>query len=241
MNKVVLITGSAKRVGAVIVEVFHHAGYRVIVHYRQSEKEAKKLVEKVNHVREKSAACVFADLDQFDHYKKLIDESVSIFGQLDILMNNASTFFKTPIGNITEQDWNLLLNSNLKAPLFLSQIAAPFLEKNNGNIINIIDIHAKKPMKNYPVYSCAKAGLFMLTRSLALALAPSIRVNAVAPGHVIWPENQDAFSESEKKEILLKTFLQKAVNPEDIAKTALFLADQSSITGQMICVDGGRF
>ena len=240
-QKVVLITGSAKRIGACIAEHFHQTGYRVIIHYRHSRKDAEAAAQAFNNQRPNSAACIKADLDIFDDYEKLIIESHKVWGRLDVLINNASTFFPTPIGKINLNDWDLLFNSNLKAPFFLSQAAAPFLRENKGNIINIIDIHAEKnPMKNYPVYSCAKAGLLMLTRSLALELAPTIRVNAVAPGHVIWPENKNAFSDAEKKAILADTLLQKEVSPADIAQTALFLAEQSSITGQMIAVDAGR-
>ncbi|MCX7125940.1 MAG: SDR family NAD(P)-dependent oxidoreductase, partial [Gammaproteobacteria bacterium] len=173
-QKVVLITGSAKRIGACIAEHFHQTGYRVIIHYRHSRKDAEAAAQAFNNQRPNSAACIKADLDIFDDYEKLIIESHKVWGRLDVLINNASTFFPTPIGKINLNDWDLLFNSNLKAPFFLSQAAAPFLRENKGNIINIIDIHAEKnPMKNYPVYSCAKAGLLMLTRSLALELAPT--------------------------------------------------------------------
>lgn len=237
---VVLITGAALRIGAVIATVFHQAGYRVIVHYRHSKAAAEKLAAGFNATRPDSSAALFADLDNPAHYETFMADAVALFGGLTVLINNASTFFKTPMGAITEKDWDLLFNSNLKAPLFLSQAAMPFLKKQQGNIINIVDIHAKRPMKNYPVYSCAKAGLWMLTQSLAMELAPEIRVNAVAPGHVIWPENTDAFSATEKAKIMEETFLKKNVDPKDIANTALFLAQQPSITGQMICVDAGR-
>lgn len=242
-QKVALITGAAKRIGACIATACHKAGYRVIIHYRHSRDNAEALVKTLNQQREQSAACIAADLDQFDQYEILIQNSYAIWNQLDLLVNNASTFSQTPVGKTTENDWDLLLNSNLKAPYFLSQCAASLLRQHHGNIINIIDIYGAnaKPMKNYSVYSCAKAGLSMLTKSLALELAPHVRVNAVAPGHVIWPENQDAFSDQEKKIILSNTSLQKEVSPDDIAQTVLFLAQQSAITGQIISVDGGRF
>lgn len=163
-----------------------------------------------------------------------------MWNRLDCLIHNASAFTPTPIGTINLAHWDKLFNSNLKAPLFLSQAAAPILAANKGNIINIVDIHANTPMKNYPVYSCAKAGLFMLTKSLALELAPDIRVNAVAPGNVLWPENENVYSDAKKQAILKATLLQKQVMPEDIAQAALFLAEQTAITGQMINVDGGR-
>ena len=242
-SKVVLITGAARRIGAAIAVLFHAAGYSVIVHYRHSHAAAEMLVQQCNQTRSDSAVCVSADLDQFSDYEKLIHDSYAVWNRLDVVINNASTFFPTAIGNITEKEWDLLFNSNLKAPLFLSQCAAPFLRAHKGNIINIVDIHGinNHPMKNYPVYSCAKAGLSMLTKSLALELAPDIRVNGVAPGHVLWPENQNAFSDAEKKSIIERTVLQKEISPTDIAETALFLAQQSSITGQIISVDGGRF
>jgi len=240
-QKVVLITGGARRIGAAITEHFHLNGYRVIVHYRHSKQDAETLIKKLNEQRNNSAAAISADLDNFEEYEKLIFEANAVWNRIDILINNASTFFQTLIGKTNENDWNLLLNSNLKAPFFLSQAAAPLLAKNNGNIINIIDTHAnKKPMKNYPAYSCAKAGLSMLTKSLAIELAPPIRVNGVAPGHVVWPENKNAFSDAEKKAIEAAVLLQKEIRPVDIAQTALFLAEQTSITGEVIAVDGGR-
>jgi len=239
-HPVVLITGSARRIGAAIANTFHLSGYNVVVHYRHSDNEARALVEVLNERRANSAVAVFADLDNFDHYEKLIHDSVNQWKRLDVLINNASTFTPTPIGKINLSNWDYLFNSNLKAPFFLSQAAAPFLAENKGNIVNIVDVHAITPMKNYSVYSCAKAGLFMLTKSLAVELAPAIRVNAVAPGNVLWPENENVYSEAKKQAILKATLLQKQISPEDIAETAMFLAGQGSITGEMICVDGGR-
>jgi len=238
MSKVVLITGAARRVGAAIAAVFHTANYRVIVHYRHSKTEAETLVSSFNTMRNDSAYAIQADLDDETSYTALVMQSAAHFGQLDVLINNASTFYKTPIGSIAKKDWDALLHSNLMAPLFLSQAAFPILKKTNGNIINIIDI--QKPLKQYSVYSAAKAGLLMLTKSLALECGPDVRVNAIGPGHVIWPENETAFSPIEKEKILAETFLGRNVSPTDIGETALFLANQSSITGQMICVDGGR-
>ncbi len=239
-QKVALITGSARRVGACIADIFHQNGYRVIIHCRHSRDEAKVLVDLFNQRRSNSAELVCADLDDENSYDKLIRNSYAIWKQLDVLINNASSFTPTPIGKITLHDWNHLFNSNLKAPLFLSQAAAPYLKITRGNIINITDIHADFPMENYTVYSCAKAGLKMLTQSLALELAPDIRVNAVAPGNVIWPEGVNEKSDAEKKELIEATLLKKQVSPNDIAEAALFLAGQSSITAQTIAVDGGR-
>jgi pteridine reductase len=237
---VVLITGAARRVGACIAAYFHANHYRVIVHYRHSSAEAQALVAKLNATRTDSAIAIYADLDDQNCYDTLIQTSVNTWNRLDVLINNASTFTPTPVGTITPDQWDYLMNSNLKAPLFLSQAAAPFLAKQQGCIINITDIHAKTPMKNYPVYSCAKAGLWMLTQSLASELAPAVRVNAVAPGNVLWPENENVYSDEKKQKILDATLLKKQIKPEDIAQTALFLAQQNSITGQMVCVDGGR-
>lgn len=239
-HQVALITGSARRVGACIADVFHQNGYRVIIHCRRSRDEAQALVDTLNHRRSNSAALVCADLDAENSYEQLIQDSYAVWKQLDVLINNASSFAPTPIGQITSHDWHHLFNSNLKAPLFLSQAIAPYLKITRGNIINITDIHADFPMKNYLVYSCAKAGLQMLTQSLALELAPDIRVNAVAPGNVIWPEGVNEKSDVEKKAIIEATLLKKQVSPQDIAETALFLARQSSITAQTIAVDGGR-
>lgn len=239
-HQVALITGAARRIGACIAEIFHANHYNIIVHYRNSDQAAHQLVATLNQRRAHSAACFSADLDNASDYASLIEQSMAVWKRLDVLINNASTFFPTPVGKIHLHDWDKLFNSNLKAPLFLSQAAAPFLAEKKGAIVNITDIHAITPMKNYPVYSTAKAGLWMLTQSLALELAPDIRVNAVAPGSVLWPENENAYSDARKQAILNATFLKKLVDPVDIAKTTLFLAKESSITGQMISVDGGR-
>lgn len=239
-HPVALITGAARRIGAVIAEMFHENGHNVIVHYRHSKTDAQNLVARLNQKRAHSAAAIHADLDDATAYAQLIHDAVAQWNRLDVLVNNASTFTPTPIGQVDIEKWDYLFNSNLKAPFFLSQASAPFLATNQGNIINIVDVHAITPMKNYPVYSCAKAGLFMLTQSLALELAPHIRVNAVAPGNVIWPENENVYSDAKKQAVLNATFLKKQVDPSDIAKTALFLSQNTSMTGQMIAVDAGR-
>lgn len=239
-HPVALITGSARRIGACIAEIFHRAGYQIVVHYRHSAQDAQTLTYKLNQIRTQSAIALSADLNNADHYAKLILDAYHTWQRLDVLINNASSFAPTPVETTTQQDWENLFNSNLRAPFFLSQHAARFLSENKGNIINIVDIHAHSPMKNYPIYSCAKAGLAMLTKALALELAPHIRVNAVAPGCVIWPEGVNALSETAKADILSQTLLKRQVNPQDIANTALFLAKQVAITGQIISVDGGR-
>jgi pteridine reductase len=239
-KKVVLITGAARRVGACIAESFHENNYSVIIHYRHSGSDAQALAHQLNAKRADSAVILQANLDDESSYEKLIASAHAIWNRLDVLINNASSFAPTPIGNISFSDWNHLFNSNLKAPIFLSQAAAPFLKKSQGNIINITDVHADFPMKNYVVYSCAKAGLSMLTKSLALELAPDVRVNAVAPGNVIWPEGVNEKNDAEKKAIVDATLLKKQISPNDIAEAALFLAGQCAVTGQTIRVDGGR-
>lgn len=240
LNKVVLITGAARRVGAVIAQVFHANHYRVIIHYRHSKQDAEKLAQMFNQARADSACAIYADLDCFDDYEKLINAAYQQWQSLDVLIHNASTFTPTPVSSATLSQWNYLMNSNLKAPFFLSQHAAPLLKKTKGVIINIVDIHARTPMQDYPIYSIAKAGLHMLTKSLALELAPDVRVNAVAPGAVLWPENENIYSDEKKLHIIANTLLKKTISPESIAKTCLFLANEEAITGQMIAVDGGK-
>src|SRR3989338_3847447 len=239
-TKVVLVTGSARRIGAAIVDYFHVNGYCVVVHYRHSKSDAQTHVEKLNKTRGNSAIALYADLDDPHHYDTLIQEAHTHWQRLDVLINNDSTFTPTPVETATLNHWDYLMNSNLKAPFFLSLKATPFLRKNQGNIINIVDIHAETPMKNYPIYSIAKAGLKMLTQSLALELAPDIRVNAVAPGNVLWPENENVYSTKKKENILARTLLKKQVSPLAIAETCYFLAHQEAITAQMISVDAGQ-
>ncbi len=237
---VALITGGARRVGASIAKALHEADFNVVIHYKNSKQDAAKLKAALNKLRSHSAEILQADLDHPDCYKSLITHTYKIWGRLDALINNASAFKSTKIGKTDLKAWDLLLNSNLKAPYFLSQAASGYLKKSRGNIVNITDIHAKNPMKNYPVYSIAKAGLSMLTKSLALELAPYIRVNAVAPGSVIWPEGENTYSKAYKQEILSATLLKKQVKPENIAQAVLFLIRNAAMTGQTITVDGGK-
>jgi pteridine reductase len=238
-GQVVLITGAARRVGAEIVRTLHAAGASVLVHYRTSAAAAIALADELNRLRAHSAAIHAAQLTNAQAPEKLIAATLLEFGRLDILINNASSFYPTPVGQITEAAWDDLIGSNLKAPLFLSQAAAPSLRAQRGLIINMIDIHAERPLKAYPVYSAAKAGLAMLTRSLARELGPDIRVNGIAPGPVLWPEGD--LDDALKREIIGKTALKRHGTPQDIARTALFLAkDAPYITGQIIAVDGGR-
>jgi pteridine reductase len=239
-SPVILITGAARRVGAEISRTLHAAGANVALHYRHSRGEAEQLAQSLNQIRPGSALAVAADLDDTAAINALVENVAKHFGRLDGLVNNASSFFRTPIGKIDEAAWQALMNSNLKAPLFLSQAAAPHLSTTNGAIVNITDIHTERPLKGYAAYTSAKAGLAALTRSLAIELAPQIRVNAVAPGAIIWPED-DSFSATERAAIVAHTPLQRVGTPEDIALTVKFLLfDAPFITGQIINVDGGR-
>src|SRR4029077_16372686 len=238
-DQVVLITGGARRVGAEIARTLHAAGANIVIHYRSSAAAAIALADQLNLLRPRSATIHSAHLSTADAPEKLVGAALLEFGRLDILVNNASSFFPTPIGQITVPQWDDLMGSNLKAPLFLSQAAAPSLRARRGLIINMIDIHGLRPLKAHPVYSSAKAGLAMLTRALARELGPEIRVNGIAPGPVLWPE-VDMEAEL-KREIIDKTALKRHGTPQDIARTALFLArDAPYITGQIIAVDGGR-
>jgi pteridine reductase len=238
-HQVILITGGARRVGAQIARTLHAAGARILVHYRSSSAAAKELGAELNATRPGSAALIAADLQQDDAPDQLIAAALGHFGRLDVLINNASTFYPTPMGKITRTAWDDLIGSNLRSPLFLAQAAAPSLAKQRGLIINVIDIHGLRPLKGYPVYSIAKAGLAMLTRSLARELGPDIRVNGIAPGPVLWAEHD--LDDAMKREIVAKTALKRVGSPEDIARTALFLIrDAPYITGQIIAVDGGR-
>jgi pteridine reductase len=242
-GKVALVTGSARRIGAVIVRQLHQYGATVVVHYRNSATDAEKLCAELNAIRADSCYLQQAELSDVSALKIMVDSIISLLGRLDILVNNASSFFPTPIGQISEADWENLMGSNLKAPLFLSQAAAPHLIKTQGCIINMVDIHSVRPLKDHLVYSPAKAGLAMLTQSLAKELGPDVRVNGVSPGAILWPE-ADANSpemNAEHKALLDKTCLKRQGSPDDIAKTVLFLVkDADYITGHIIPVDGGR-
>jgi pteridine reductase len=238
-DRVILVTGGARRVGAEIARTLHAAGARILVHYRSSAAAAATLGEELNAARAGSAALVAADLLQDEAPERLIAAALTKFGRLDVLVNNASTFYPTPVGRISRAAWDDLMGSNLRAPLFLAQAAAPHLARQRGLIINVVDIHGLRPLKGYPVYSVAKAGLAMLTRSLARELGPDIRVNGIAPGPVLWAEHD--LDDGMKREIIAKTALKRTGSPEDIARTALFLVrDAPYITGQIIAVDGGR-
>lgn len=236
-NKTVLITGAAKRIGATMAEHLHQSGMDVVVHYHSSAREARGLVARLNRSRPDSAAAIRADLKHAAGYPALIEAALAFKGRLDALINNASAFYPTPINTLTNDDWDTLINTNLKAPLFLAQQAARPLTENKGCIINITDIHADRPLEGRPVYCVAKAGLVMLTKSLARELAP-VRVNAISPGAITWPREMD---KAARRAILERVALKKTGKAEDIARTAAFLIrDADYITGQIIAVDGGR-
>ncbi len=234
-----LVTGAGKRIGACIARSLHAAGARVAVHYRSSAGDAEDLAGELNARRENSALAVQADLLDVDSLGSLVTNLVAQTGGLDILVNNASSFYPTPLAEVTLEHWNDLMGTNLKAPLFLSQAAAPHLKARGGCIVNLIDIHAQRPLRHHTIYGPAKAGLAMLTRSLARDLAPDIRVNGVSPGAILWPE--EGMTESVKQDILRQVPLKRAGEAQDIADCIVYLVrDAHYVTGQIIAVDGGR-
>lgn len=238
-GSVALITGGARRIGAEITDTLHGQGMNVVVHCRSSLAEAAELVARLNAQRADSASVLQLDLDETDKLAGLVEEAADIWGRLDVLVNNASSFYPTPIGAITERDWDALMSSNLKAPLFLSQAAFPYLAKSNGCIVNMLDIHALRPMRKHPVYCAAKAGLAMLTQSLAREMGPDVRVNGIAPGAILWPECE--MSGETQDRILERTALKRMGEPADIARAVLYLVrDAGYVTGHIIPVDGGR-
>lgn len=236
---VVLITGAARRVGAVIAQYLHAAGYDLAIHYRHSVTEARSLQAKLESHRSNSTHLFQADLANISALPALVADVVARFGRLDALVNNASSFYATPVGTVSEQQWDDLFASNAKAPFFLAQAAAAHLRASSGCIINMIDIYAERPLSRHPVYCMAKAALAMMTRSLARELGPEIRVNGIAPGAVMWPETGKAYAD--QSELIAGTPLKRAGSAEDIASTTLFLLrDSPFITGHIIHVDGGR-
>ncbi|MGB9092632.1 MAG: pteridine reductase [Gallionella sp.] len=240
-DKVVLVTGGAKRVGAAICRRLHAAGARLAIHYRSSDQEALALQKELNKLRPDSTVVFQADLLDLHALPQLVHKVVRHFGQLDALVNNASSFYATLLAEINESQWHDLLGTNLKAPLFLAQAAAPELRRRHGCIVNITDIHAERPMHGHLLYSVAKAGLVALTKGLAQEMAPQVRVNAVAPGVIVWPESADWMDEEERRKIVAHTLLKREGEPDDIARTVAFLiSDAPYITGQIIAVDGGR-
>ena len=236
-DPVALVTGSARRIGAQIVRTLHGHGMRVIIHYRGSQQEAESLAAVLNQTRPNSAALLQADLDQPAAVRQLASDALACFGQLDLLVNNASSFYPTPIDQADDADWEKLIHSNLRAPFILSQQLTPALRQQHGCIINIVDVYAEKPLQTHTLYCMAKAGLAMMTKSLARELGPDIRVNGVSPGPILWPEagqmNQQAIQDA--------TALKRSGEPEDIANTVHWLATAAPfITGQILAVDGGR-
>lgn len=238
-GKTVLITGAARRVGAAIARRLHAAGANLVIHYRKSARDADALAKELAAARPDSVTTIQADLLDVAKLPTLVEAATGTFGRLDVLVNNASTFYPTKLGEITPAAWDDLMGTNLKVPLFLSQAAVPALRQSRGLILNIVDIHALRPLRNYTVYCAAKAGLHMVTRSLAKELGPEIRVNGISPGPVLWPEGQGDTKEREK--IVERTILKRMGEPSDIADTALFFAAHAPfITGQVLAVDGGR-
>ena len=234
-----MITGAAQRIGAAIARTLHAEGVDLVLHYRSSAGPARDLAAELNGVRVDSIRLVAADLLDADAPARLLEAVAAFRDRLDILVNNASSFFPTPIGEASEDDWNALMGPNLKAPFFLSQAAAPWLRAAGGCIVNLVDIHAERSLAGHPIYSMAKAGNAMMVKALARELGPEVRVNGVAPGAILWPEQ--GLSGDAKQEILSRTALRRAGTPEDIARTLLFLVrDADYITGQIIAVDGGR-
>ena len=242
---VVLVTGAALRIGAVIARTFHHKNYRVLVHYRRSDTAATTLVNALNAVRPGSAAPLQADLTKREDVEQLGQQALALFGRLDVLVNNASSFYPTPFGHITQFQWDDLADSNLRAAFFLAQAVAPELGKRAGAIVNLVDIHADTPLKEHSVYSIAKAGVKAMTKALALELAPAVRVNGVAPGAILWPtplvDDTSLAAEQIKQTVLSQIPLGQIGNPQHIADTVYFLAvDAAYMTGTVVRVDGGR-
>ncbi len=238
-DKVVLITGAARRVGAVVARRLHAAGAQLVIHYHRSAAEAQALAAELNAERPASVTPLGGNLLELKVLESLVEATIARHRHLDILVNNASTFYPTPVGTITPAQWDDLMGTNLRAPLFLSQAAAPFLKARQGLILNIADIHGMRPLRHHTVYSPAKAGLIMLTQSLARELAPEVRVNAIAPGPVEFPEQ--GLTDEMKQSIIDRTLLKRRGSPDDIARAALFFASEAPyVTGQVLAVDGGR-
>lgn len=234
-----LITGAARRIGACIARRLHQQGYDLILHYRQSSTDAEQLCDDLNRQRADSCICLQADLNDMQAVEQLA-QAVRQQGSLKLLVNNASTFYPTPLQQAAQSDWDQLINSNLRGPFFLSSALAPLLEASEGSIVNLVDVHAEKGLGGYPIYSIAKAGVKMMTLSLARELAPAVRVNGVSPGAILWPEADAEMDDAARQAILDKVPLQRTGRPEDIAEAVAFLASAGYVTGQILAVDGGR-
>lgn len=236
---VALITGSARRIGAAIARRLHAEGFDLALHYRGSAAEMQVLAAELEAVRANSVLTLQADLSEFDRLPELVARTVGRFGRLDALVNNASTFQPTPLGTATPAQWDALFAANARAPFFLSQAAAPHLRAAKGAIVNLVDIYAERPLREHPVYCMAKAALVMATKSLALELAPEVRVNAIAPGAILWAENET--SDTLQQAMLARTPLARTGTPAEIAEAVRWLLrDATYTTGQVIPLDGGR-
>jgi pteridine reductase len=237
-GQTVLITGGARRLGAAMAQALHAVGANVVIHHRTSTEDAEALLRTLNARRANSATAAQADLLDTAQLPQLVAAALRAFGRLDILINNASTFYATPVGEITAEKFDDLIGTNFRAPLFLAQAAAPELRRRHGLILNMVDIHGMRPLRQYPTYSAAKAALVMLTKSLARELAPEVRVNGIAPGPVMFPADLDVALQAE---IIDKTLLKRSGNSQDIAKAAVYFATMAPfVTGQILAVDGGR-
>lgn len=237
-NKTALITGGAKRIGAAISAFLHQQGFNVVIHCNQSQESAKALVSELNELREESATYVQGDLADLDFLAELMDSTIEHFGTLNLLVNNASAFYPTPISDLKEEDWDSLINPNAKAPLFLSKLASEELKRQQGSIINLIDIYAQFPLADHTLYCMSKAALQAMTKSLAIDLAPDVRVNGISPGAILWPETNVALSYQEK--VLKGIPLGHLGNAEDITAAVGYLAEARYVTGQILNIDGGR-
>lgn len=237
-TKLALVTGSAKRIGRKTTKMLHDSGYNVLIHYNQSESQATEFAGELNSIREDSAFLLRSDITKLAELETMAKQVKQKYGRLDLLVNNASSFYPTQVGEVTESIWDDLMGTNLKAPFFLIQSLSPLLKQNNGNIVNIVDIHADRPLNGYSVYCMAKAGLVMLTKSLSRELAPNIRVNGIAPGVIMWHENE--LSESDKTNVLNEVSLQRSGSPDDIAQAVKYLISADYVTGHILAVDGGR-
>jgi len=240
-DEAVLITGAARRIGASIARCLHASGARVVLHCHHSRAEAEAMASALNDARANSCAVVQGDLLDVGAIARIVDEAGAAFGRLDGLVNNASSFFATPLGAVGEREWDDLIGTNLRAPFFLAQAAAPRLRQTRGAIVNVVDIHAERPLRDFAVYTVAKSGLAGLTRALALDLAPDVRVNGVSPGAILWPDDGRHFDPRERTRITTQTPMARTGGPEDVAGAVKYLLfDAPFVTGQILAVDGGR-
>ena len=236
---VALVTGSARRLGAAIARRLHADGFDVAIHCHTSRGEADALAGELEAARAASTLVLQADLAQFDRLPELIAHTIGRFGRLDALVNNASSFFATPLGQATPDQWDALFNANARAPFFLSQAAAPHLRATHGAIVNMADIYAERPLRAHALYGMSKAALVHMTRALALELAPDVRVNAIAPGAILWPDSGK--DDAAKQALLDRTPLHRTGTPEEVASTVSWLLREATyMTGQVLRLDGGR-